>query len=120
MGFHKKNIIVNKGTSREKVLSASFLLEQTHVSKSEGQITWYQEPYLVDGEIQGTFRHTNCLRASYDGVFRDNVCKFCRSMEFIPTFRQKILNHKEEAEEPHEKKIQLSSSRQAYREITLI
>ena len=95
---------MNKGTSDEKLLDASFLLEQTHVSKSEGQITWFQEPHFEDGEIKGTFRHKNCLHASYKGGFIESMCKFCRSIEFIPTFRQRILNHEEDSEKQQDKK----------------
>ena len=58
-----------------------------------GEIHWYPEPYFTDGDIVGTLRHVHCIRAAYIRSFKDNMRKFCRSVESLQTFRTRILRY---------------------------
>ena len=78
------------------MIDASSVLKQDYTSRSEGQVIWYQEPWFEDGEIKGTFCHKECLlRAAYRGVVKEGMCEFCKSIEFIPSFRKRVIGRTE-------------------------
>ena len=84
------------------VIDASFLLKQDHVSKRDGEVVWYQEPFFEDGSIEGTFCHKDCLRSLYRGTIKDKTCKFCKEIEFNPSFRKRVLRKREKNQGPNE------------------
>lgn len=92
LGFHKKGIVFDKGKDNETIVDCSALLQQTYVSKIEGNVVWYPEPNFVDGDRVGTFRNVNCLRAAYKGLFFNGMCKNCASIESMKSFRQRAIS----------------------------
>ena len=78
---------------KKKHVDISFLFKESYISKTMGEMQWHPEPYFIDGDIVGTLRHVNCIRAAYIESFKDNMCKFCRSVESLQAFRARVLRY---------------------------
>ena len=72
-GFYQKNVLLYKGKDNEQSVDITFLVKESYISKSDGEIQWYPEPYFTDRDIVGTLRHVECIRVTYQGSFEDNM-----------------------------------------------
>ena len=51
---------------------------------------WYPDKYFLNGDIKGTFRHVNCVFATYKGIFIDGTCSFCASLPKLRSFQRRL------------------------------
>ena len=53
-------------------------------------LQWYPDRYFLNGDVNGTFRHANCMFAAYKGVFVDGMCSFCASLPKLKSFQRRL------------------------------
>ena len=59
-------------------------------ANEDEEIQWYPDKYFLNGDNKGTFRHANCVFATYKGIFIDGACSFCASLPKMRSFQRRL------------------------------
>ena len=51
---------------------------------------WYPDKNFNNGEIQGTFRHADCVFATYKGILKNGTCQFCAEIPSCRSFKGRL------------------------------
>ena len=94
-GFHKRYISFNQGEENELKADTRLILHDEPFKNKDGNIQWYPDPYYrVPGEnteeTVGTFRHADCIRASYIGQIENGICRKCDELPKLHSFRHRL------------------------------
>lgn len=93
-------VTLNKGQENEFQFNVKPMLLESHVSTANEEVEWFPVPHFKDENVNGTFRHVNCLRVGYAGSFTDGMCQNCSGIESINTSRCKVWRRFKESQRP--------------------
>ena len=65
-------------------------MEQEPCYDQNGNLQWYPDKHFQNGDISGTFRHADCIFASYEGNLIDGMCSFCATLETLRSFKGRL------------------------------
>ena len=76
-----------------------YLLDEGEPGKDCGESSWYSDKHasicIDDTELKGTIRSTNCKSFVIKGKGRRNMCSECQNVEFLQSFRLRLVKRAE-------------------------
>ena len=93
MVFYKEIVSLNIKDYGNVTVETRTILDQDPCYKNgneDEEIQWYPGNYVLNGEIKGTFRHLNCVFATYKGIFIDGTCSFYAPLPKMRSFQRRL------------------------------
>ena len=83
-------LVIDKRSNDICKANPKILINDDPCIDSNGEMQWFPEPYFESDGTKGTFRHRNCVRVAYKGQMLNSICRFCRSIPSLKTFRERL------------------------------
>ena len=90
-GFYREVVSPNvKDYGEITVETRTIINKEACFDNDSSYLQWYPDRYFLNGDVNGTFRHANCMFAAYKGVFVDGMCSFCASLPKLRSFQRRF------------------------------